>query len=133
MCFACLSALGQNAETRETRSIDFSQALIGYDHKPIVVPGSDSKQLGTPLTLRDVVLASLEMPIQSIDGQTPEPVAKAKRDYLAGYIFDHATAAKMSEEDLALIVARVKAYEPPVILGPAWKVLDPVGYERAIE
>jgi hypothetical protein len=118
---------------KETKTIDFAQVLTGYDHKPIVIPNADPKTPGTPLTLLDVVLVSLEMPIQSIDGPNPDPIAKVKRDYLASYIYDHVSKAELSEEDIALIVSRIKVYEPSLILGPAWKLLDPIGYARAVK
>lgn len=131
--FALAAPLVAQTKPDATVSLDFSQVLAGYDHKPIAIPDGDAKGVPHQVTLFDVAVASLESPIPSLDGQQPDPVAKAKRDHLAAYLFDHRTAAVLSLAERNLILERAKIIEPAVILGPVWKILDPEGYAKQVE
>ena|ERR1039458_3686729 len=107
-------------QAQDVRHIDFTKPLIGMDGNPIT--SADAKGLQTPMTLGDAAVSALET-ILDEDRQAPG-AEKFKLDELARKIYKKKDAVLLIEE-IAKIKDRIGKYYGPVVIGPAWRMLDP--------
>jgi len=101
------------------RHINFTEALTGLDGKPIVQ--GDPKK-AEPSTLGDIAVASLENSLEEDRQMSGD--AKFKLDTLARKIYKMKDAI-LTVEDISTIKQRIGKAYPPVIVGAAWRLLDP--------
>jgi hypothetical protein len=101
------------------RHINFTEALTGLDGKPIVQ--GDPKK-AEPITLGDIAVASLENSLEEDRQMSGD--AKFKLDTLARKIYKMKDAI-LTVEDISTIKQRIGKAYPPVIVGAAWRLLDP--------
>ena len=99
------------------KGIDFTQVLVGIDDKPIIPKGETQ-----PMTLGDVCVNALETPTDS--DHTMPGADKFKLDQLARKIYQNANA-DLTVEELATLKDRVGKLWGPLIVGAAWRLLDP--------
>jgi hypothetical protein len=117
MAMSC-AAIAQPAPEKP-RHFDFTQTLTGFDGKPII--NGDAKN-GSSLTLGEACINALEATLQS-DAQTTG-ADKFKLDQLARKIY-RSTDVVLSIEEIALLKERIGKVYSPVVVGAAWRVLDP--------
>jgi len=99
-------------------TIDFTQTITDLDGKP--VPSGDAK---TPnLTLGAVAVNALEATLEEDRGQSG--AEKFKADELARKVYK-AKAAVLTVEEIALIKTRIGKAYGPLVVGSAWRLLDP--------
>ena len=117
-----------NLHAQNVRRIDFTQPLIGMDGNPItsLLPpqgsSADAKGVLTPMTLGDAAVSALETILEE-DRQSPG-AEKFKLDELARKIYKKKDAVLLVEE-IATIKNRIGKYYGPIVIGPAWRILDP--------
>jgi hypothetical protein len=109
-----------NLHAQNVRRIDFTQPLIGMDGNPIT--SADAKGVLTPMTLGDAAASALETILEE-DRQSPG-AEKFKLDELARKIYKKKDAVLLVEE-IATIKNRIGKYYGPIVIGPAWRILDP--------
>ena len=115
LCCACAIAL--IPAYAQDRGINFTTVLHGFDGKAIT--GPDGK---TSLTLGDVAVGALETPIE--EDRNMAGSEKFKRDQLARKIYG-AKSVELSVEEVALVKERIGKVYGPIVVGPAWSLLDP--------
>lgn len=120
LCLACSLAFAQTApKPEQPRHIDFTQALMGIDGKKLV--RGDAKQPET-ITLGDIAVQALETPLE--EDKQMQGDAKFKLDLLARRIYRNADVV-LSVEDTALLKQRIGKAYGPMVVGAAWRLLDP--------
>jgi len=103
---------------RQARHHRLTQPILDLDRNPI--PGGDAK---TPvLTLGIVAVNALESILEEDRGQTGSD--KFKADELARKVYK-AKAAVLTVEEISLIKTRIGKAYGPLIVGYAWRLLDP--------
>ena len=111
------------------KPIDFTAKLHDLDGKAIQVTGADGKGIVgadgkvQELTLGDVSVNALEGGLAE-DANVAGSV-KFQRDELARKIYKHSNVS-LSVEDIALIKERIGKLYGSMIIGSAWRLLDPV-------
>ena len=113
-----MTVIGLAVAQSAAPKIDFTQTLTGLDGKPI--SSGDAKS--TSLTLSDVAVTALESALEEDKGMAG--AEKFKMDELARKIYK-AKSAVLSVEDVALIKTRVGKAFSPLVVGAAWRLLDP--------
>lgn len=103
----------------QDRSIDFTQVLKGVDGKPLQ---STDPKITTGLTLGEVSVAALVTILEEDKGANGE--TKFKLDELARKVYGK-KQVHLTVEDLATIKARIGKAYGPLVVGPAWRLLDP--------
>jgi hypothetical protein len=94
--------------------IDFSQQLVGYDGRAMV-------EGEAPVTLALVCAASL-MAIRQ-DDQTMPVKDKLRCHEIAGKVYKGGVV-ELSPEDVTFIRDRIGTVQPPIIVGPAFALLE---------
>ena len=112
------------AQEKKATEIDFTQTIMGYDGKAI--PNGDTKS-PADLTLSDVCVMALSTPIET-DRQSTG-LDKFKLDTLARKIY-HNKKVSLTVEDISTIKERIGKVYGPVIVGAAWRILDPAVEEK---
>jgi hypothetical protein len=102
----------------QQRTIDFTQTLAGLDSKPIS-NGAADKSL---LTLGDVAVNALEGVLPGDDRLNGAD--KFKLDTLARAVFQN-KAAVLTVEDIAQLKDRIGKAYGALVVGAAWRALDP--------
>ena len=97
--------------------IDFTQPLIGFDNKPLILPNATR-----PMTLGEAVVNALLT--STPDDQKLSGVEKYKLDALARKVYA-AKDVELSVEELATIKDRVGKVSTPILVGAVWRILDP--------
>lgn len=118
LAFAALMAAQTPSAPAAAQPIDFTQLLTGPDEKPL--PSQDPKKAGT--TLLDVSVLALEA--QFDDEKGLPDMEKFKLDELARKIYREKMVA-LPVEDITLIKKRIGKAYGPMIVGAAWRLLDP--------
>ena len=103
----------------QPRSIDFTQALKGLDGKPI----TDGATPAIKITLSVVSVNALESAL--LGDERLAGADKFKMDTLARKIFEN-KAALLTAEDIALLKERLGKAYGALVVGAAWRLLDPV-------
>jgi hypothetical protein len=103
----------------QTQAIDFTRVLVGVDGKPL--QSSDPKKT-TGMTLSEAAVAGLET-ILDEDKQS-SGTDKFKLDELAHKIYEKKSVV-LTVEEIALIKTRIGKAYGPLVVGPAWRLLDP--------
>jgi hypothetical protein len=116
MLCLCLVPAGL-AQTPSPHAIDFTAKLVGFDGRYLT--NGDAK---VPLTLSDAAVLSLEAPLEA-DRNMPG-IERFKHDELARKIYNNSHAI-LSIEEIALIKDRIGKMSNPVVVGAAWRLLDP--------
>ena len=111
LILGCLALAAQ-----EARKVDFTVVLLGIDGKPL---NGDVKPA---VTLGDISVTALHSTIE--EDKSLSGLDKFKMDELARKIYK-AKAATLSVEDLATIKARIGKIYGPLVIGVAWRLLDP--------
>lgn len=101
------------------RHIDFTTVLKGMDGKPLLASAAKD---APPLTLGEVCVNALET-IMDSDRQM-SGAEKFKLDDLARRIFEKSDVV-LSAEDIATLKERVGKVYGPLVVGNAWRLLDP--------
>ena len=101
------------------RSIDFTQVLIGMDNKEIPNTGSDPKK---PLTIGDVTVQALETLLD--EDRKSTGAEKFHMDEIARKVYQNKKAV-LTAEQISMIKDRIGKVYGPLIVGAAWRVLDP--------
>jgi len=115
---AILTAQDQpKAET--PRKIDFTQEIKGLDGKPVM--NGDAKP-SMPMTLGDVAVVALEASLDEDKGVTG--AMKFERDELARKVYKKSSVV-LTAEQLATIKERIGKVYSAMIVGAAWRLLDP--------
>ena len=107
------------AQVQQPVVTDFTSILTGLDGKPLMT--GDTKA-PTGLTLGDVCVQALETPLE--EDKQMDGSKKFALDQLARKIY-HNKAATLSLEDLTLLKQRVGKAYGPLVVGAAWRLLDP--------
>ena len=114
------------AEDKPTaRHIDFTRPLIGVDGKTISSNGDTkvtAEKAPAAMTLGDVVLIALESTLE--EDRQATGAEKFKLDELARRVY-HNKDAVLPVEDIATIKTRVGKAFGPLVVGAAWRLLDP--------
>jgi hypothetical protein len=110
------------------RHIDFTQALKGVDGQTISSgkAAADGKT-PVPMTLGDAALMSLETALEEDKQSTGAD--KFKLDDLARRIYGKKDVV-LPIEDVATIKTRIGKAYGPMIVGAAWRLLDPAATEK---
>lgn len=111
----CLSAFAQE----KPRAINFALPLVGMDAKPII---NGESKTADPMTLSDVSVAALETVLD--EDRSASGAVKFERDELARKVYK-ATAVVLTAEQIATIKERIGKVCPTIIVGAAWRMLDP--------
>lgn len=101
-------------------AIDFTQALVGVDGKPLTASSTDL----TPVTLGQIVHVALN---NKAEGDDPDK--GFERGALAARLYK-CKACELGSEDTALIVKHIKAVFGPDVQYATLPLLDPVTYKR---
>jgi len=103
----------------QPRTIDFTTALVGLDGKPMM--NGDPK---TPvaLTLGEVSVTALEAQLE--EDRTATGADKFKRDELARKVYQKKSVA-LTAEEIATIKDRIGKSFGAMVVGAAWRLLDP--------
>jgi hypothetical protein len=119
--FALLLALPLLAqETKDPpRHIDFTQEIKGLDGKPVM--NGDVKP-AVAMTLGDVAVVALETSLDEDKGITG--AVKFERDELARKVYKKSSVV-LTAEQLASIKERIGKVYSAMIVGAAWRLLDP--------
>jgi hypothetical protein len=104
------------------KTIDFTQVLIGVDGKALFNP-----ETKVTLTLGEVAITALETMNQE-DRDMPG-AKKFQMDELARKIHGN-KAAVLPVEDITLIKERIGKAYGPMVVGPAWRLLDPATEQK---
>jgi hypothetical protein len=118
--FVLLVLLAWHLQAQDARHIDFTKLLIGMDGNPVTF--ADAKGLPTPMTLGDAAVGALEVILE--EDRQATGAAKFKLDELARKIYKKKDAVLLVEE-VATIKERIGKYYGPMVIGPAWRILDP--------
>jgi hypothetical protein len=111
-----LAGLVATTACAQKGAIDFTKQLTDLKGSPLL--GADK----TPMTLGEVAATALETSMEQ-DRQVPAD-QKVKQDLLARNIY-RCKSCSLSVEDIALIKARINMMYGPLIVGQAFKILDP--------
>lgn len=103
----------------QERHIDFTQVLSGVDGKPLQSPDAKNTK---GLTLGEAAMAALVAPLEEDKGMAG--AEKFKLEELARKVYN-SKAAHLTVEDIALIKTRIGKAYGPLVVGPAWRLLDP--------
>ena len=103
----------------QPRHIDFTQTLNGLGGKPLMDP---TVKPPIPMTLGDVAVIALEA--QTADDQRTPGAEKFKLDRLAQRIYENKDVV-LSVEEMATIKDRIGKTYGPLVVGAAWRILDP--------
>ena len=106
------------AADKKTPTLDFTQEITDLDGKP--VPSGNVKEPN--LTLGAVAVNALENMLEEDRQQSGE--AKFKNDELARKVYK-SKAAVLTVEEIALIKARIGKTYGALVVGAAWRLLDP--------
>lgn len=101
------------------RHIDFTQALSGIDGKPL--QDGDAKNPHS-ITLSEIAIQALETPLDS--DKDMQGSAKFKLDQLARKVYRNPDVV-LTVEDTALLKERIGKAYGPLVVGAAWRLLDP--------
>jgi hypothetical protein len=115
-----LLLVGAIAPAQSTpRHFDFDQVLIGIDGKPLQ---NGDARTPTPLTLGDAAVNALES--QTPDDAKSSGAEKFKLDELARKVYRNKDVT-LSVEEIAIIKDRIGKVYGPMVVGAAWRILDP--------
>ena len=119
--FALLLALPLLAqETKDPpRHIDFTQEIKGLDGKPVM--NGDAKP-SVAMTLGDVAVVALETSLD--EDKSVTGAVKFERDELARKVYKKSSVV-LTAEQLASIKERIGKVYSAMIVGAAWRLLDP--------
>lgn len=109
-------------KSTSARHIDFTTVLTGLDGKPLQEPASPIDKTLHNVTLGSAAINALETTLDEDRSTTGED--KFKRDELARRI-NNKSDVVLSVEDIALIKHRIGAAYPSILVGAAWRILDP--------
>lgn len=112
-----LSALGL-AQPVAPR-LNFAQVLTGLDGKPIMDGAGSSAK---PLTLSTVAVYALEATLEEDRQSSGEQ--KFQLDQLARKVYDNRDAV-LTVDETALLKKRIGEAYGPLVVGAAWRLLDP--------
>jgi len=101
--------------------IDMNAPLLNFKGDTLVDTGEDGSSATRALLLRDVVQRALITPIKTDEDLTA--LEKFGLESLARRAEDD--SPEFSVEDLSKIKARIAAVYTQLIIGPAWRLLDP--------
>ncbi|MGD0799004.1 MAG: hypothetical protein ABR910_14905 [Acidobacteriaceae bacterium] len=101
------------------RHFDFTQVLVGIDGKPL--QNGDARTTA-PLTLGDAAVNALES--QTPDDLKSSGADKFKLDELARKVYRNSDVT-LSVEEIAAIKERIGKVYGPMVVGAAWRILDP--------
>lgn len=107
--FALLAAAG----------IDFNQPLVGLDGKPILTGDAKAPIV---LTLGEASVTALENTLE--EDKTATGAEKFKRDELARKVYKKSDVV-LTAEEIALIKDRIGKSYGALVVGAAWRILDP--------
>jgi hypothetical protein len=126
ICFGAMALAEEKATA--PRHIDFTAALKGVDGQTISSgkPAADGKT-PIPMTLGDAALMALETALE--EDRQSTGADKFKLDDLARRIYGKKDVV-LPVEDVALIKTRIGKAYGPMIVGAAWRVLDPGAPEK---
>ncbi len=113
MFIVCLPVFAQSG-----RKLDFTQRLTAVDGSLLQNGGAKPP---APLTLGDVAVMALETESQ---GETLSGLEKFKLDTLARKIYRQKDVV-LALDELVMIKDRIGKVEPPIVVGAAWRLLDP--------
>jgi hypothetical protein len=102
------------------RHIDFTQVLKDLDGKPL--PVNPDGKLPAAATLGYVAKEAL---VNALQGDPPEGAGKFDRWQLAAKIYPDKSDVVLTAEEVATIKDRIGKGFPALVVGPAWKLLDP--------
>lgn len=114
-----LAPLSLVLKAAETPAIDFTQSLLTLDGKPAK---ASTEKDAPALTLSDVAVNSLEATVESDRGLSGEK--KFAMDALARKLYKNSHCV-LSVEDLALLKSRIGIVYGPMVVGDAYRLLDP--------
>jgi len=97
--------------------LDVTQALCNFDGEPLRNETAD----GEPITLKQICINSLMANLDSDANMTGEEKMRA---YSLGQRLHDGTVVDLVPEDLALLKERVGKCYGPVIVGPAFTMLN---------
>ena len=123
ICFGALALAEEKPAA--PRHIDFTQVLTGVDGKTINY--SEAKAAGdakapSPMTLGDVALVALESALE--EDRTMPGADKFRLDDLARRLYKNKDVV-LPVEDIATIKTRIGKAFGPLVVGAAWRLLDP--------
>jgi hypothetical protein len=125
LCLLAVSmAFAQDAP--KPHSIDFSAAITDLDGKS--VPNPDPKGWKPYLTLSDVTATALEANLDEDKSETTG-VPKYERDNLTRKIYKQ-TKVVLTAEQITLIKERIGKAWGSLVVGAAWRLLDPAVAEK---
>ena len=123
LVFLLLTAVAYGQTTAApVPAIDFAATLNGLDGKPISLMADK-----TPFTLGDAAVAALEDMTDS--DKNASGLEKFKLDELARKIYGKKHVV-LHPEEITLIKERIGKIYGPVIVGAAWRLLDPAMDEK---
>jgi hypothetical protein len=117
LAFTPAAAFAQTAPDT-ARHIDFTKVLTGFDGKLIVTSDKNSEKL----TLGAVCVNALEISLDEDRGASGQQ--KFEADQLARKIWGKNDAVLKAEE-IALLKTRIGKTYGPLVVGAAWRLLDP--------
>lgn len=121
---ATMAAVAALLAASPALAVDFTAPLNQLDGHPFV--GPDGKDVAT--TLGSVAETALLSAYQDEPNLSPED--KVKRFALAEKIHLHPTDAQLTAEDVALIKKLVGKSFNALIVGEAWRLLDPASVPK---
>lgn len=117
-CIA-LAVMGLHAQ-ESPRHIDFTQVLRDLDGNPL--PVNPDGKLPAAGTLGWFAKEALVNPLP---GDPPEGSAKFDHWQLAARVYPDKSDVVLTAEEIATIKERIGKGFPALVVGPAWKLLDP--------
>jgi hypothetical protein len=116
-----LASIGLKLLAQESpRHIDFTQVLKDLDGKPL--PVNPDGKLPAPATLGYVAKEAL---VNALQGDPPEGSAKFDHWQLAAKVYPDKSDVVLTAEEIATIKERIGKGFPALVVGPAWRLLDP--------
>ncbi len=105
--------------------IDVTKVLVGFDGKPLIVPGEKGSE---SLALKTVIVNALVNAGEEKIGGTE----KIARYSLAQRVHAATGDIDLSAEEVAKVKALVDStYPSPLVVAQAWLILDPPGETKA--
>ena len=122
LLFVALIACGLLFAQDPPRHIDFTQVIKDLDGAPLPIP-ADGTKLPTVATLGRLAKDALTNILQGDDQLS----GSVKYDHwvLAGKVYPEKHDVILTAEELATIKERIGKAFGPIVVGPAWKMLDP--------
>jgi hypothetical protein len=126
--FASLVALAAQNEPKadSPRHIDFTQVIKDLDGKPL--PINIDGKLPAVATLGQIAKDALTNILQ--EDSTLAGSVKFEHYLLAQKVYPDKSDVVLTAEELATIKERIGKAFGPVVVGPAWKMLDPALAEK---